>query len=133
MKYLRCIHCFFFFFSRDIVSSVRINRTFCMLLATSETSRGLETKCVPQLFLGSLQFVRTILAELPRAKRAWRSPLANINWSPMKARKFGYDVAYERLPSVHPLYVSRFQMSGYFGGKAYGSPRLVKQRQLKSQ
>ena len=24
-------------------------------------------------------------------------------------------------------------MSGYFGGKAYGSPRLVKQRQLNSQ
>ena len=37
----------------------------------------------------------------------------------MKARKFGYDVADERRPSVHPLHVSRCQMSGYFGGKAY--------------
>ena len=51
----------------------------------------------------------------------------------MKARKFGYDVAYERRPSVHPLHVSGCQMSGYFGLKAYGYPRFVKQRQLKSQ
>ena len=51
----------------------------------------------------------------------------------MKARKFGYDVTYERRPSVHPLHVSRCQMSGYFGVKVYGHPRLVKQRQLKSQ
>ena len=49
----------------------------------------------------------------------------------MKARKFGYDVAYERRPSVHPLHVSRCQMSGYFGGKAYGRPRLVKYRDNK--
>ena len=33
-----------------------------------------------------------------------------------------------------PLHVSRSQMLGYqFGGKAYGHPRLMKQRQLKSQ
>ena len=51
----------------------------------------------------------------------------------MKARKFGYDVAYEYRPSVHPLLVSRCQMSGYFGEKVYGLPRLVKQTQLKSQ
>ena len=50
----------------------------------------------------------------------------------MKARKFGYDVAYESWPSVHPPHVSRCQMSGYFGGKAHDRPRLVKQ-QLKSQ
>ena len=39
------------------------------------------------------------------------------------SRKFGYDVAYERRPSVHPLHVSRCQMSGYFRGKVYGHPR----------
>ena len=37
MKKLRGIHCFFS--SRDIVSSVRINRMFGMLFATSETSQ----------------------------------------------------------------------------------------------
>ena len=36
-------------------------------------------------------------------------------------------------PSVHTLHVSGCQMSGYFGGKAYGHLLLVKQRQLKSQ
>ena len=51
----------------------------------------------------------------------------------MKARKFGYDVACERRPSDNPLRVSRCQMPGHFGGKAYGHLRLVKQRQLKSQ
>ena len=35
-------------------------------------------------------------------------------------------------PSAHTLHVSRCQMSVYFGGKAYGHPCLVKQRQLKS-
>ena len=29
-----------------------------------------------------------------RVKRGRRSPIAKINWKPMKARKFGYDVAY---------------------------------------
>ena len=28
-----------------------------------------------------------------RVKRGRRSPIAKINWKPMKARKFGYDVA----------------------------------------
>ena len=35
-------------------------------------------------------------------------------------------------PSVHTLHVSGYQISGYFGGKTYDHPRLVKQRQLKS-
>ena len=61
-----------------------------------------------------------------------RSTMGKKIWSTIHPGKFGYDVAYER-PSVHPLHVSRCQMSGYFGGKAYGHPRLVKQRQLKSQ
>ena len=43
---------------RDIVSSVRIKRMFGMLFTTLETRRGLETKCVSQLFLGSLQETR---------------------------------------------------------------------------
>ena len=47
----------------------------------------------------------------------------------MKARKFGFDVAHA-IPSVHTHHVSRCQMSSYFGGKAYGHPRLVKERQL---
>ena len=42
------------FFSRDIVSSVRINLMFGMLFATLERRRELEPKCVSQLFLGSL-------------------------------------------------------------------------------
>ena len=29
-----------------------------------------------------------------RVKRGRQSPIAKINWKPMKARKFGYDVAY---------------------------------------
>ena len=49
---------FIFFFSRDIFSSVRINRTFCMLFATSETRRELKPKCVSQLFLASLLVTR---------------------------------------------------------------------------
>ena len=44
----------------------------------------------------------------------------------MKARKLGYDVAYERRPSVHLLHVSQCEMLGYFGWKGYGRPRLVK-------
>ena len=46
-------------------------------------------------------------------------------------RKFGYDVACERRSSVHPLHVSRCQMSGYFGGKVYGHLPFVKQRPTK--
>ena len=37
-----------------------------------------------------------IIAELPPALSR-RSPIAKRNWKPMKARKFGYDVAYARL------------------------------------
>ena len=36
------------------------------------------------------------IVELPRAKRARRSPIAKIHWQPRKARKFDYDVAYAR-------------------------------------
>ena len=46
------------------------------------------------------------------------------------SRKFGYDVAYERRPSVHPLHVSRCQMSGYFRGKVYGHPRQSRRSYL---
>ena len=46
------------------------------------------------------------------------------------SRNFGYDVAYERRPSVHPLHVSRCQMSGYFGGKVYGHPRQSRRSYL---
>ena len=42
-----------------------------------------------------------IIAELPPALSR-RSPIAKRNWKPMKARKFGYDVAYARPPTrVH--------------------------------
>ena len=51
----------------------------------------------------------------------------------MKAKKLGYGVAYGRTTVRAPPHVSLCQMSGYFGGKAYGHPRLVKQRQPKSQ
>ena len=37
-----------------------------------------------------------IIAELPPALSR-RSPIAKRNWKPMKARKFGYDVAHARL------------------------------------
>ena len=37
-----------------------------------------------------------IIAGLPPALSR-RSPIAKRNWKPMKARKFGYDVAYARL------------------------------------
>ena len=53
----------------------------------------------------------------------------------MKARKFGYDVAYERRPSVHPLHVSQYQMSGYFvvahGGSTVFYQSSVKKNHLK--
>ena len=40
----------------------------------------------------------------------------------MKVTKFGYDVACERRPSVHPLHVTRCQLSGYFGRKSVWPP-----------
>ena len=36
----------------------------------------------------------TRLRSFARVKRGRRSPIAKINWKPMKTRKFGYDVAY---------------------------------------
>ena len=71
----------------------------------------------------------SLIAELSRALASQRSTIGKKTIHP---RKFSCDVAQERRPSVHPLHVSRCQMSGYFGGKAYGHPRPAKLNEKKS-
>ena len=46
-----------------------------------------------------------------------RSTMGKKIWETIHPRKFGDDVAYERRSSVHPLHVSRYQVSQLSGAR----------------
>ena len=113
---------FISFFTRDHVQTDTILHVPCHIVSLDRNTYLMFTDLV-----ASGWFFRC--SYLQRSFRRRGAPLLNYIGNLSKKNWLWRSVR----PFLQTLHVSRCQMSGYFGGKAYGHPRLVKQRQLKSQ
>ena len=95
----------------------------------STAFKALSVRFETEVKTRNVFYFNAFLAELPRGGVPLQRYIGNL-W---KQENLVMKSCTPERPSVHPLHVSRRQMSGYFGGKTYGQRCLAKQRQLKSQ